>query len=518
MKQSETIKNRIEAEYPTPQGDIKIAIRLEPQYENVGEVIKKIVDTNSDPKNVKTNIEKLDKVYGSVENILDAYRIIYEFLESKYDNEEEMKSYWGYLTNNVVFIQISTDVSSALKIFETINERGIGLNPMDLLKNLLFTRVLAKKFSKLKREWKKVTKPLEKNKEKPLRFLRYFLMANYKIKNERNVLREDEIYEWLSNRDNAYLTTTQDKSFEFVRKIIQNVDLYIDFINGRNNRGNPSPAMKYLKELTGGAFSFHYILLLSAEKLPESIFEQFVKQIESFLFYHIFTKTPSKYLERRFSIWADEIREIADIENPEEQCKKINTFIRKSFYEDMEKKDSELTAALSVLTLRSMQKYRIRYLLARLTEHVEKAWGHENTLEYYLKLQIEHILPNTPERDLLDAWQEQNSEYDYEEMKDRLGNLTLLETPLNIVARNGFYKEKLPEYEKSGNYLTSSLCKLEDVGKNSSVSRINDNLSSCGEWDAKCKWGAKDIEQRQSVLIKLAREIWKITDVTIPRR
>ncbi|WP_228772815.1 DUF262 domain-containing protein [Cupriavidus necator] len=40
-----------------------------------------------------------------------------------------------------MFIQISTDVSSALKIFETINERGVGLNPMDLLKNLLFTQV-----------------------------------------------------------------------------------------------------------------------------------------------------------------------------------------------------------------------------------------------------------------------------------------------------------------------------------------------------------------------------------------
>lgn len=97
----------------------------------------------------------------------------------------KLKKYWGYLANNVVFIQISTDVSSALKIFETINERGVGLNPMDLLKNLLFTQVKQTQFSQLKDEWKKITKPLEKGKEKPLRFLRYFLMANYAIKNER---------------------------------------------------------------------------------------------------------------------------------------------------------------------------------------------------------------------------------------------------------------------------------------------------------------------------------------------
>ena len=112
------------------------------------------------------------------------------------------------MANNVVFIQISTDVSSALKIFETINERGVGLNPMDLLKNLLFTQVSPERFSQLKDEWKKITSPLEKNKEKPLRFLRYFLMANYDIKNERNdaIVREDEIYDWFLNKENATLT------------------------------------------------------------------------------------------------------------------------------------------------------------------------------------------------------------------------------------------------------------------------------------------------------------------------
>ena len=117
----------------------------------------------------------------------------------------------GVLATNVVFIQISTDVSSALKIFETINERGIGLKPMDLLKNLLFTQVGQKEFTKLKDEWKKITGPLEKNKEKPLRFLRYFLMANFRIKNKRSdsVVREDEIYEWFVDKDNAVLANYQ---------------------------------------------------------------------------------------------------------------------------------------------------------------------------------------------------------------------------------------------------------------------------------------------------------------------
>ncbi len=53
------------------------------------------------------------------------------FAAISYKDAAKLQQYWGYLANNVLFIQIFTDVSSALKIFETINERGIGLNSMD---------------------------------------------------------------------------------------------------------------------------------------------------------------------------------------------------------------------------------------------------------------------------------------------------------------------------------------------------------------------------------------------------
>jgi uncharacterized protein with ParB-like and HNH nuclease domain len=154
----------------------------------------------------------------------------------------KLRKYWGYLANNVVFIQISTDVSSALKIFETINERGVGLNPMDLLKNLLFTQVRHGEFTLLKDEWKKITKPLEKAKEKPLRFLRYFLMSNYVIDNERGdaVVREDEIYDWFTDKQNAAVCDYAQKPFEFVRKIIRNVDQYLAYTNGCGNDSKPA--------------------------------------------------------------------------------------------------------------------------------------------------------------------------------------------------------------------------------------------------------------------------------------
>ena len=52
----------------------------------------------------------------------------------------------------------------------------------------------------------------------PLRFLRYFLMASYPISNKRNdaVIREDEIYDWLTEKNNAAMCDYAAKPFELV--------------------------------------------------------------------------------------------------------------------------------------------------------------------------------------------------------------------------------------------------------------------------------------------------------------
>lgn len=507
--QQQTISGLISTSYTDNNGETRTNLKLEPRYENAGEVMAKLVELDADPQTVRAGIQAAGiPSFGSLENLVGAYSTIYRYLKDNYDDVAKLKKYWGYLANNVVFIQISTDVSSALKIFETINERGVGLNPMDLLKNLLFTQVPQVQFTQLKNEWKKITSPLEKEKEKPLRFLRYFLMANYVIENDRSdaVVREDEIYDWFVNKDNAALCDYRNKPFEFVRKIIRNVDSYIAFGNGLGNDGKPSIPMDSLKRLTGGAFSLHYVLLLAAAPLPKSLFDHFVAQLESFLFYYIFTKTPTKDLERSFSLWADELREIAAMTETAGQRTALNAFVANHFQSNMEAKSQELSDALKRLTLHTMQQYRTRYLLARLTQHVEMAFNGvkvPGSLGSFTGLEIEHILPNTPTAELRDQWAADNPHALYDDYKNRLGNLTLLEKPINIVAGNDFYSGKTAEYRKSGNYLTRSLSALVEVGQNSSVTRINAKLKAFPAWNA------TSIDGRHGILIELAKDVWR---------
>ncbi len=505
--QHQAINNLISASYATKDGDIKTSLKLDPRYENADELMQCLVAQDEEPANVRAAVQQSGIAqFGSLDNLLNAYGTVYRYLLDNYEDQTSLKKLWGYLANNVVFIQISTDVSSALKIFETINERGVGLNPMDLLKNLLFTQVDPKEFTKLKNEWKKITAPLEKAKEKPLRFLRYFLMANNRITNKDAIVREDEIYDWFVNEGNAKLCEYEEKPFEFVRKIIRNVECYLAFSEGRGNDGTSNVQMANLKKMCGGAFSLHYVLLLALANLPKPLFDHFVTQLESFLFYYIYTKTPTKELERSFSQWADELRDIAGLKDAALQKKKLNEFIDKRFRASMADKANELSDALKRYTIRSMQQYRTRYFLAKLTQHVDMAYLGVTTpgsLDDYMAMEMEHILPNTPEDDLRKSFVAANPGANYDEYKNRLGNFTLLEKPINIVASNNFFEQKKLEYRKCKHYLTTSIVELNTVGKNSSINRINEKLKAFKEWSA------KSIDERQEMLTDLAKDVWK---------
>jgi hypothetical protein len=520
--------------YADREGNSRTSLKLEPRYENANEIVGKIVEMDADPAAVRAGIRAAGIVnYGSLERLVSAYEAIHRYLTGNYSNGADLQKYWGYLANEVVFIQISTDLGNALKIFETINERGVGLNPMDLLKNLLFRQVRHKQFAALRDEWKEITKPLEKANEKPLRFLRYFLMANYEIHIKQGdkteaVVREDQIYDWFVDKQNAELCEYTPKPFEFVRKIIHNVNYYLEFARGCGNDGIPSVAMDNVKRLCGGAFSLHHILLLAAAAFPPRLFHYFVGQLESFLFYYIFTETPTKDLERSFSVWADELRAIGVTSDFHSQGRKLNEFVADRFQRGMAAKEQALTDALRRYSLDSMQQYRTRYLLAKLTQFVDMAYQGlktQGSLAEYATLEIEHILPDKPDGSLLAEWVEESPDAAYEKYKIKLGNLALLEKPLNIVASNQCFADKKEKYRQSAHYLTRSIAEIATVGQNTSINRINERLRSFAGQCAclvhsacephQCKWTAASIDRRQELLIGLAHEIWRTAPLAL---
>ena len=72
-----------------------------------------LVAQDEEPAKVRSAVQQAGIAqFGSLDNLLNAYGTVYRYLLDNYEDHTGLKKLWGYLANNVVFIQISTDVSS----------------------------------------------------------------------------------------------------------------------------------------------------------------------------------------------------------------------------------------------------------------------------------------------------------------------------------------------------------------------------------------------------------------------
>jgi hypothetical protein len=118
-------------------------------------------------------------------------------------------------------------------------------------------------------------------------------------------------------------------------------------------------------------------------------------------------------------------------------------------------------------------------------------------------VQIEHILPQNPTAEVRAAFDKPG---EYKHYKIQLGNLTLLERPINASVSNGPYKDKKQGYEHSGFLLTKSLVAKPQVGSNTQLNRAVTDLLQFATW------GSRAIETRQQMLGRLARKVWQVPE------
>jgi len=489
---TDTLDRMIKDKTVNAVGDSVDKFKLELQYKGSSNILNTISSLEDRPLNLK----------GSAERLFNAFENIVAFLNHNFqkDKTEKLKKFFVYLYRKLKFIQIETpEINDALKIFETINERGIGLNPMDLLKNLIFRQVTRDEFTKLNSKWQQLVEILEKNNEKPLRFLRYFIMANYNVNSPKGdeILREDEIYNWITKQENKVQCNFERKPFDFVALLIENAEIYVKYFKGEDQDGQ-NVFLNNIKKLGGGSFRQHLVLLLSARKLPKPLFDHLVKQIETLIFFYFITREPTKEFERNFSKWAKELINI----KTEEQ---LNQFIKERIEPEVIEKQISFKSSFLDLNQNSVQHYRMRYILAKIAQYIDQQRLGSyipQTLDGYITkgIEVEHILPFKPEIELRDKIGEE-----YDEVKIKIGNLTLLEKSINAsIGNNDFYNHKMEEFKKSSIYLTKSISILENVGANTAITRINQRLKTFENWNA------NTITERQEMLFELSKSIWKI--------
>lgn len=466
--------------------------RLTLQYEDCDGILEKIVKATQP-------VSSLPETTESVRRILSAYQTIREFYSANFkDGSSEIKRFLVAFTGRIKLIRILTpSVANALKVFETINDRGVGLNAMDLLKNLLFMRTPSKDYPRLKDRWKTLVDTLDNCGEKPLRFLRYYIMSHHEIDYRRGI-REDEIYEWfVEHAEECGLNTAP---LGFADYLIKCAKAYANFLNAKDADGQEN---RYLRNiaLLGGALRQQFILLLAGQHLSRELFNRLCRGIENLFFCYIITREPTKTFERNFARWAGELRNVKDES-------RLDAFLEKYFIKDMRGRTERFDFSFRELTQWGIQQYRMRYILAKLTQYIEEnAWGNPTyaQLDHYItkKVEIEHILPLNPLPEVKDSFDKPDEFAIY---VGRLGNLTLLEKTINAAVQNESYAVKSPGYKQSSFLLTKSLAEKPQVGVNTQLNRAVEDLIQFDKWDS------GTIEKRQEMLTKLARKVWDMPE------
>lgn len=463
--------------------------RVELQYEDSGDTLVAIAEGRLEGEVAENAVTR------SIANLRNAYDLSRDFLGSQFvDDDQGVKRFLAYLTQKVKLIRIGTQsVAHALKIFETINDRGKGLDSMDLLKNLMFMQVGAGDFAKLKDRWKKLVDTLYDAGEKPLRFLRYFIFATYDVER----LKEEEIYGWFVK--NRQLCGYEAKPLQFVEKLLKAAEAYQLFSRGQDPSGASNRYLQNIRLLSGAARQ-HFILLLAGRHLSPALFAKLARQLENLLFVFVITRENTREFERKFAQWATALAEISDEVE-------LDAWFESRITPEKRRLATRFELTLRELDLSLLQKYRQRYLLAKLTQHVdEQAFGvgTQSHLDAYLNrdVHIEHIFPQSPSDAALAEFGVPASAARL--FVNKLGNLALAERPLNTSLGNKPYSVKRPVYPKSRFLLTRTIGAKVVVGANTTVNKAVTGFEPFESWTP------RSVQQRQAMLTKLAHRVWEV--------
>ena len=486
-----SLDSHISATSTDAGGSDHFRYRLDLQYEDSGDILVHIAK--------ETLNEADDKSTRSITNIRNAYTVTLNFLKQEFrDDVGALRAFYGYLTNKVKLIRIQTkDVAKALKIFETINDRGVGLDAMDLLKNLLFMKASRSDFEKLKGHWKELQDALFDMNEKPLRFLRYFIFSRYDV----DILREDEIYGWFAKNEDQCGYAVNPSNF--AKELLRAAQAYGRFRDGCDPSGAKNRHLENLQLLGGWAARQHLILLLAGRHLPVStamnpcdLFDQLAREVEDLFFVYVITREPTRVFERNFARWARELRDITNSAD-------LEVFIDRRFVRAKAELSVRFDEALRRLYVDSVQQYRLLYILAKLTQHIDlRAYGEtEGTkwLSNYTSggFEIEHIFPQQPSNEATVEFGEREDPY----IADRLGNLVLVERSINASLGNRPYSQKRDVYPKSRLLLTNSLAERPAIGNTKIDSAVLDPFT---------EWNEAAVIERQNKLTVLARSVWRL--------
>ncbi|MGY8683731.1 DUF262 domain-containing HNH endonuclease family protein [Bradyrhizobium sp. UFLA05-153] len=451
----------------TEYGEKQPLPKMHLNYNN-DDLFQKYVVNSSPLPEIKAALNSFNK-NASNYRLLDAIAYCHARITQiaeKHADSKKTTAYFAdllkYIRDSVVVVRLTVpNAANAFRVFETLNDRGLDLSAVDLVKNHLFglahdqsTDLLAQ----LEKRWAQITQELQNVKEEE------FLRVYWTSRNGRTQL--EDVFEGVQEK-----YKTGSAAAELSVDLLEAAEHYAALEASTDPIWTPYPpdtreTIASLRLL--GAKQVKPVVLSALKKFDQHEFGRLLKLLETIIVrWQLIGEERTGAIEIQCArlahlIWTQKVKRASDARSALETIYINDDSFRASFAE----KDG-------------LSNQKAVYLLKRIEEHERRA-RHGKELSPTSSLTLEHILPRNP-----DAWQEAlAADFTLRDYVSRLGNLCLLtETKNRDVGRSPF-EEKKKIFEKSELLTTNGIAKYQ-------------------------AWDRKAIEDRQLWLASKAVAIWR---------
>ena len=414
---------------------------------------------------------------------------------------DALPSFIYWLLDRVYLVEISTtDGALALETFETMNDRGLRLNGLDLLKSFVIGEVGPADQTWVNQTWRsRMTALADADSNANVGFVKNWLRAKFSRNASDDAAISKSFDKWV-RREHKGLGIQHPGEFKtFVDHLDRLSRRYVEILEASKN---PRPGFDAVFANATNTVTLQLPLILAAVA-SEDDHETFIRKSSMVAGYldivtarHIVNSRDFGYDALSNGVFAL-AREIRNLD--------VDT---------LAKRLGDEIAALpvtfaGVLTygLRPRNKARVRYLLARMTAWLEiqcvgitptPAYGPR--LREFLTLEIEHIWANKP------GLQPQVPTRKFDQIRNSFGGLLLLPKPFNASFGADPYAKKIEQYWGHGNDLVKSL-HPDCYSNNPGFKRVIETYELPFQ-SYEFSFDEHAIAQRQALYQKLCEAVW----------
>jgi hypothetical protein len=465
----------------------------------------------------------------SVQTIARCYQEIDELFPEEID-ERALPFFCDWLIENVHLVEISaTTDEDAYIIFETMNDRGLSLTPLDMLKGYLLSNIHdPSKRNEAAKTWRVRVEALRRlGKDEETDAVKSWLRAAYANsvrERHRGAENQDferigtEFHRWVDSNSEQIGLGGGDSYFRFVE---QDMSFYTrQYQRLREASRKPVAGLESVFDVACFNFTLQYPLLLAPLRLDDSpeLIDRKIRTVARFLDI-LLARRATNYLSMTYGAMSYAAFLIMKEIRRQDLDSLISILHRRLKEQDCDFNGTadESRRGLYAFGLNQWSKRYIKVLLARMTTYVEHASGDNTTsLATYLtgktRFEIEHIWANHPERHA----DEFALPADFAEQRNRIGGLLLLPKSFNASYGDLPYSDPAdPEGAKLPHYLTQNLLaeSLHPQCYQHNPGFLRFVHESGLPFKAHAQFKKADLKDRSLLYLELAERIWNPDDL-----